>query len=207
MSIYQNYIKPLIDRMVSLILILVLSPIILIIFMVLWIAQGNGLFRQERIGKNNQKFVIYKFKTMNDKKNHRGQLLPDEDRLTGIGSFVRRTSLDELPQLFNIIKGDMSFIGPRPLLVEYLPFYSSEQIKRHSVTPGITGWAQVNGRNSISWDEKFDLDLYYINHQSLALDLKIFFLSFIKILKSEGIEAEGHATMPKFSDYVKEKEE
>ena len=139
-----------------------------------------------------------KFKTMNDAKDASGNLLPDERRLTPVGKFIRKTSLDEIPQLLNVIKGDMSLIGPRPLLVEYLPLYTAEQSRRHEVRPGITGWAQVNGRNAISWERKFELDVYYVDHMSLLLDLKIIILTIKKIFKSEGISQQGHATMPAF---------
>jgi undecaprenyl phosphate N,N'-diacetylbacillosamine 1-phosphate transferase len=203
--IYRSYIKKSIDLVSAIFLLILTIPITLPIIIFLMISlNGKCFFKQERIGKDNQLFMIVKFITMSEVVDENKNLLPDELRITKFGKFIRNTSIDELPQLINILKGEMSFIGPRPLLKEYLPYYSEEQIKRHLVTPGITGWAQVNGRNAISWDEKFELDLYYINHQSFLLDLKISLLSVIKIVKSEGIRAEGHATMPKFSDYRKE---
>ena len=162
---------------------------------------GSPFFIQTRPGKNGDYFNIIKFKTMNDKTDENGELYPDDIRLTTIGKIVRKTSLDELPQLLNVIKGDMSFVGPRPLLPEYLPLYSKEQARRHEVKPGITGWAQVNGRNAISWQEKFKLDVWYVDHQSFILDLKILFKTVKKIFISEGISAEGQATTTRFKGY------
>lgn len=171
----------------------------LIVSILLFIAnQGKPFFFQARPGKNGDIFKVIKFKTMNDKKGPNGELLPDADRLTSVGSFVRKTSLDEIPQLLNVIKGDMSLVGPRPLLVEYLPLYSATQQRRHEVKPGITGWAQVNGRNAISWEQKFTYDVWYVDNISLALDIKILFMTVLKVFKSEGISQDGQATMTKF---------
>tara|TARA_B100000965_G_C19599794_1_gene761947 strand:+ start:3321 stop:3824 length:504 start_codon:yes stop_codon:yes gene_type:complete len=156
------------------------------------------LFYQERPGLNSQPFRMMKFKTMRDSIDDDGNQLPDSMRITKLGAFLRSTSLDELPELWNVLKGDMSLVGPRPLLKEYLPLYSQRQLKRHQVRPGITGWAQINGRNSISWKEKFEFDIWYVENQSLWLDLRILILTFIKVVKREGISAEGEASMPKF---------
>ena len=160
---------------------------------------GKIWFRQERPGKNGVVFRVLKFKTMTDARDHQGNHLGDEHRLTWIGHIVRKTSLDEIPQLFNVLAGDMSIVGPRPLLVEYLPLYSEEQKRRHEVKPGITGWAQVNGRNAIGWQQKFTYDVWYVDHLSFWLDLKILFLTALKVLKAEGISSEGSVTMEKFS--------
>ena len=159
---------------------------------------GKPFFFQKRPGRKEKVFNVIKFKTMNDKKDENGKLLADEDRLTNVGKFVRKTSLDEIPQLINVFKGDMSLIGPRPLLPEYLPLYNSEQKKRHNVKPGITGWAQINGRNTISWKKKFELDVWYVNNISFLTDFKIFFKTFFKVFKSEGINTEGEATTTRF---------
>jgi len=156
------------------------------------------LFRQVRPGLHRKPFVMYKFRTMRDLRDTEGRLLPDEMRLTRVGHILRATSLDELPELFNVLKGEMSLVGPRPLLMEYLELYTPEQARRHEVKPGITGWAQVNGRNAITWEEKFKLDVWYVDNWSLGLDLKILALTLIKVLKREGISADGHATMPEF---------
>ena len=196
---YIKLFKPLFDFLTSSMLLFLLSPIILLLIILLFIAnKGNVFFIQERPGKNEKIFSLMKFKTMNDKKDINGNLLPDIERLTKIGAFVRKTSLDELPQLINVLKGDMSLIGPRPLLVEYLPLYNAEQKKRHNVKPGITGWAQVNGRNSLSWENKFNFDIWYINNISFCLDIKIFLITILKIFKRDGITSETHATMEKF---------
>lgn len=174
-------------------------PIVAVIYTLSRIFVGRVVFFcQPRPGKNGKIFTLYKFRTMSDERDEKGELLPDEMRLHGFGLFLRRTSLDELPQLFNILKGDMSFIGPRPLLVEYLPLYDSSQAKRHLVKPGITGWAQVNGRNAIGWEEKFRLDVWYVENLSFLLDLKIFWMTLVKTIKKEGISQEGCATMEKF---------
>ncbi len=196
---YKNYFKPVVDAILALIFLLILSPVFLFIFTVLFFAnKGRPFFYQERPGKNERIFKVIKFKTMNDKKDENGQLLPDKSRLTKIGGFVRKTSLDEIPQLINVIKGDMSLIGPRPLLVKYLPLYNDFQRRRHDVRPGITGWAQVNGRNAISWKEKFEFDVWYVDHQSFILDIKIFIKTLKKVVRSEGITAKGQATTEAF---------
>ena len=201
---YKNYIKKILDFTIALLGIIVLSPIFITLIIVLFIAnQGKPFFFQVRIGKKEKPFKIIKFRTMNELRNNNGDLLSDDKRLTKIGNFVRKTSLDELPQLFNVLKGDMSLIGPRPLLIEYLPFYNSEQKKRHQVNPGITGWAQVNGRNSISWHEKFNFDIYYVNNISLLLDIKIIIMTLKRVVTKRGIAAIGHATMPRFDELHK----
>lgn len=185
--------------MIALIAFLLLSPIFLGVTLGLTIVNnGKPFFFQKRPGKNEKVFGIVKFKTMSDKKDAQGNLLPDADRMTKIGSFVRKTSLDEIPQLINVLKGDMSLIGPRPLLVQYLPLYNDEQKRRHEVRPGITGWAQVNGRNAISWKQKFELDIWYVNNISFLLDVKIIFLTVKKVFIREGISQEGQATIEAF---------
>jgi undecaprenyl phosphate N,N'-diacetylbacillosamine 1-phosphate transferase len=197
---YKNFIKPLLDKILALILIIVFSPIILITAILIYLKMGRPIiFTQERPGYKGKIFKIYKFRTMTDEKDENGNLLPDEKRLKGIGKVIRSLSLDELPQLFNVLKGDMSFIGPRPLLVEYLPLYNKEQKKRHDVLPGITGLAQVKGRNSISWRKKFKYDVFYVKKVSFCLDLYIIYLTIIKVLKRDGISQEGNATMEKFN--------
>lgn len=197
---YKYFFKRLIDFIVSLIAFIVLLPVFLLVTLFLFIANsGKPFFFQLRPGKNDRIFRIIKFKTMNDRRGRKGNLLPDEERLTSIGKFVRRTSLDEIPQLLNVIKGDMSLVGPRPLLVEYLPLYSKEQKRRHEVRPGITGWAQVNGRNAISWQQKFELDVWYVNHMSFMLDLRILFLTLRKVFIKEGISSGTSVTMEKFT--------
>lgn len=196
---YKNFIKRILDFTLALVLLIVFSPLILIIAIVLKIVQGSVIFKQERPGLNAKIFTIYKFKTMSDERDEKGELLADELRLKPFGKLVRSLSLDELPQLFNVLKGDMSFIGPRPLLVEYLELYNDEQKHRHDLRPGITGWAQVNGRNNISWAKKFELDLYYVKNCSFALDVKIVFLTIIKVLKRSGINKDGKATTSKFN--------
>lgn len=196
---YIKYIKNKIDFSIALVGLFLLLPIVVIVFFGLYIVnEGKPFFFQLRPGKYGKLFKIVKFKTMNDKKDSKGNLLPDEQRLTKIGSFVRKTSLDELPQLVNVLKGDMSIIGPRPLLPEYLLLYNEIQKRRHEVKPGITGWAQVNGRNAISWQQKFEYDVWYVNNLSFYLDIKILFLTLNKVFKSEGISQIGHATMEKF---------
>ncbi len=196
---YKNYIKRILDFTLSLIGFIMLSPIFLIVTVFLAIAnEGKPFFFQVRPGKNGELFKIIKFKTMNDKKDEQGNLLSDEKRLTKVGAFVRKTSLDEIPQLLNVIKGDMSLIGPRPLLPQYLPLYNDEQRKRHNVRPGITGWAQINGRNAISWQQKFEYDVWYVENVSFMLDVKILLLTVKKVFVSEGISQEGQATMEEF---------
>jgi len=203
MALYSKIFKPLVDLVLSLIAFIILSPIFLIVTILLLIAnRGKAFFFQMRPGKNGRIFKVVKFKTMNDKKNANGQLLSDADRLTPIGSFIRKTSLDEIPQLLNVIKGDMSLVGPRPLLIEYLPLYDDIQKMRHDVRPGITGWAQVNGRNAIGWKQKFEYDIWYVNHLSALLDLKIIFMTITKVFKSEGISQEGNVTMERFTGNI-----
>lgn len=188
------------DIVVSFSLFLFLSPLILLLAVLIRLYIGSPiLFKQQRPGLYEKPFFIYKFRTMSDSLDENGNLLPDADRLSAFGRFVRSTSLDELPNLWIILKGDMSFVGPRPLLMEYLPLYNTEQAKRHLVKPGLTGWAQVNGRNAISWEEKFALDVWYVEHQSIWLDLKIIFMTVKKIFLREGISATGEVTMPKFT--------
>lgn len=196
---YRNIFKPVFDFLLALVLILSFSPLIILLIVLLYFFnKKNVFFFQARPGKNEKVFNIIKFKTMTDEKDSSGQLLPDALRLTKMGRFVRKTSLDELPQLINVLKGDMSFIGPRPLLVHYLPLYSEEQRKRHLIKPGITGWAQVNGRNALSWQQKFIFDVYYVENQSFALDFKILLLTVKKVIKSEGINSAGQATTESF---------
>ena len=197
---YKTVFKRVFDFLAALLGLVLLSPIFFIVTIGLYFAnQGKPFFFQSRPGKNGKIFKIVKFKTMNDKKDKEGNLLSDGDRLTKIGAFVRRTSLDEIPQLLNVIKGDMSLIGPRPLLPQYLHLYNEFQNRRHEVRPGITGWAQVNGRNAISWNTKFELDVWYVEHLSFLVDLKILFLTVKKVFVSEGISQEGQATMEVFN--------
>lgn len=192
---YRNYFKTLLDKLLSLLGIVLLSPVFIVVFVVLFFNnKGKVFFVQNRPGKNGKIFKIIKFKTMNDKKDAQGNLLSDADRLSVFGKIVRKTSLDEIPQLINVLLGNMSLIGPRPLLPEYLPLYNDFQKKRHLVKPGITGWAQVNGRNAITWQKKFELDVWYVNNLSFWLDIKIIFLTIKKVFVSEGINAEGEAT-------------
>ncbi|MFC0428830.1 sugar transferase [Chryseobacterium scophthalmum] len=197
---YKNFIKRLFDFSIALLGLIILSPIFVIITIGLYFANnGKPFFFQARPGLNEKIFKIIKFKTMNDKKDSSGNLLSDAKRLTKIGMFVRKTSLDEIPQLINVLKGDMSLIGPRPLLPQYLPLYNEIQKKRHKVRPGITGWAQVNGRNAISWTKKFELDVWYVDNVSLSTDLKVFLTTFKKVFKSEGISQDGQVTMEAFN--------
>ena len=198
---YSHFFKRLFDFLVALLSIVVLSPVIVLISFLLYIKnKGAGIFfTQDRPGKNGIIFKAIKFKTMLDQRDSNGKLLPDKDRLTKVGKFIRSTSLDELPQLFNILLGNMSLIGPRPLLVKYLPLYSPEQFRRHEVKPGLTGWAQINGRNNISWKKKFELDVWYVDNISFALDLKIFFITIKKTLFQEDISKSGEATTEAFN--------
>jgi lipopolysaccharide/colanic/teichoic acid biosynthesis glycosyltransferase len=198
-NFYRKVFKRAADFVGALLLLLVLSPFITGVLFAVWIAnKGQVFFLQERPGLHAKSFRIIKFKTMRDAWDAKGNPLPDEVRLTQVGKMIRSASLDELLQLINVLKGDMSLVGPRPLLVQYLPRYTKEQARRHEVKPGITGWAQVNGRNAISWEEKFILDLEYLDRQSFALDLKILYLTLIKVFKREGISANGEATMSEF---------
>lgn len=192
---YKDYFKPLLDYSVSLLGILVLSPIFIVVFLALFFTnKGKVFFFQKRPGKDEKIFKIIKFKTMNEKRNLNGDLLPDSERLTILGKVIRKTSLDEIPQLINVLKGDMSLIGPRPLLPEYLPLYDEIQKKRHWVKPGITGWAQINGRNAVEWNKKFEFDVWYVENLSFLLDLQIMFLTLKKVIHLEGINREGEAT-------------
>lgn len=196
---YQKYFKRAVDLVLALIALALLSPVFLALLLLLLVAnRGSPLFLQERAGLHGRRFKVIKFKTMNDRRDAQGQLLSDEARLTPLGRFIRHSSLDELPQLLNVLKGDMSLIGPRPLLLEYLPLYDEQQRRRHELRPGITGWAQVNGRNAISWEEKFAYDVWYVDHLSFALDVKILWLTVRKVLSLEGINAPGSATVEKF---------
>ncbi|QQD15388.1 sugar transferase [Sphingobacterium sp. UDSM-2020] len=196
---YKHFLKRVIDFIAALIGLILLSPIFLGVTIWLYFANaGKPFFFQARPGRKEKIFKIIKFKTMNDKKDQEGNLLPDADRLTAIGTFVRKTSLDELPQLINVLKGDMALIGPRPLLPQYLPLYSKNQARRHEVRPGITGWAQVNGRNAISWEQKFDFDVWYVDNLSAIIDIKILYLTAVKVVKREGISAEGVVTAEAF---------
>lgn len=193
-------LKRIFDLSFSLVLLLILFPLfVLIAVLVRFKVGAPGIFRQLRPGFKGEPFYVFKFRTMTNARDAAGNLLPDKERLPAFGAFLRRTSLDELPQLFNVLKGDLSFVGPRPLLMEYLPLYSPVQMRRHNVKPGITGWAQVNGRNAISWEEKFQLDVWYVDHQSFALDIKIIWMTFVKVFRRDGVSAEGHVTMPRFT--------
>jgi lipopolysaccharide/colanic/teichoic acid biosynthesis glycosyltransferase len=194
-----KFIKQLLDRLTALILLILVVPILMVVTILIYFEMGNPtFFKQPRPGKDGHIFNFYKFRTMSNATDINGDLLSDAQRLTALGQFLRKTSLDELPQLVNVLKGDMSFVGPRPLLVEYLDRYTPEQFRRHEVQPGITGWAQVNGRNSLSWEEKFRLDVWYVEHSTLLLDLKIVLLTILKVMKSEGISHSNHVTMEKF---------
>lgn len=199
-------IKRCFDFWVSLVALIFLSLLIVVTTIVVRLKLGSPvLFKQERPGLHGKSFFVYKFRTMTDQKDDKGNLLPDHIRLTKFGKFIRKFSLDELPQLFNVLKGDISLVGPRPLLKEYLPLYTPEQARRHEVRPGITGWAQVNGRNAISWEEKFKLDVWYVDNRSFWLDIKILFMTVLKVFKSEGINQDGQATIEKFKGTSDEK--
>ncbi len=197
---YKNFFKRLFDFLISLTVLLLIGWLLCIIAVLLYFfnERSGVIFSQERPGKDGKIFKILKFKTMNDKRGADGELLPDMQRLTKFGAFLRSTSLDELPQLINVLKGDMALIGPRPLLVDYLPLYSSRQARRHEVRPGMSGWAQVNGRNNLSWGEKFNLDVWYVDHLSLALDVKIIVMTILKVVKRSGINSASDSTMEKF---------
>lgn len=198
---YRKYLKRWLDFVIVFCVLAVIWPILLLV--TLWLHFANkgagAFFTQERPGRNGKIFKVIKFKTMTDERDADGNLLPDAERLTSVGRFVRSTSIDELPQLINVLKGDMALIGPRPLLVQYLPLYSKEQARRHEVRPGITGWAQCHGRNSISWTEKFKLDVWYVDHCSLITDIKVIFITIKKVLLRDGISQEGQATMELFN--------
>ena len=196
---YRMFIKPTLDKILALVLIWLFLPFIIVTALLVFFKIGRPiLFRQVRPGLNENLFSIYKFRTMTNEKDEEGELLSDTKRLTGLGMLLRKTSLDELPQLFNVLKGEMSFVGPRPLLVKYLELYSDEQKKRHSVTSGITGWAQVNGRNAISWEQKFEYDVWYVENQSFLLDMKIMWMTFLKVLKRSDVSSTTSLTMEKF---------
>lgn len=198
-SVYRRFGKRALDLALTLPGLVVATPVMAGVAVAIRLDMGSPvLFRHQRPGKDGRPFVLLKFRTMSDARDDDGNPLPDEQRLTKVGALVRRLSLDELPQLLNVLKGDMSLVGPRPLLMEYLERYSAEQARRHDVKPGITGWAQVNGRNALSWDEKFALDVHYVDHVSLTLDLKILAKTLAKVFRSEGISAAGHVTMPVF---------
>jgi len=197
---YLRLVKPALDVTVASLLLVITFPVLLIVVVLLSIAnRGEIWFIQERPGRNQRPFTLIKFKTMSDRKDGDGQLLPDEKRLTPIGKLIRKLSIDELPQLVNVITGDMSLVGPRPLLTEYLPLYDATQRRRHEVRPGITGWAQVNGRNTVEWKRRFEYDVWYVDNLSFTLDMKIVFLTVIKIFRAEGITSSTSATMEKFS--------
>lgn len=199
--------KRLFDLVVSVLLLILLSPLLIFIALLVWVVHGSPIiFRQQRPGYLGKPFVCYKFRTMSDRRDENGNLLPDEQRLTPLGKFLRSTSLDELPELFNVLRGEMSLVGPRPLLMQYLERYTPEQARRHEVLPGITGWAQVNGRNVLSWEEKFRLDVWYVDHWSFWLDLKILALTLIKVLRREGISSEGYATAPEFMGNLEQRD-
>ncbi len=195
--------KRLFDIIISLILISIFSPLYIIVSILILVKMGSPiLFRQSRPGYKERVFKIYKFRTMSNEKNEQGELIADDKRLFGVGKFIRSTSLDELPQIFNVLKGDMSFVGPRPLLIEYLPLYNKTQKMRHNVLPGITGWAQVNGRNAISWEKKFEYDVWYVNNQSFLLDIKIMWMTFLKVINRSDISSSTAVTMEKFKGSI-----
>ncbi|WP_440706368.1 sugar transferase [Heyndrickxia oleronia] len=197
--------KSIMDILISFLLLVLLFPLIVMIAVLVKFKIGSPIiFKQQRPGLNGRPFYIYKFRSMNDWMDDNGTLLPDDERLTKFGALLRKYSLDELPQLINVLRGELSLVGPRPLLMEYLPLYTKEQAKRHLVKPGITGWAQVNGRNSITWDKKFELDIWYVNNQSILLDLKILWLTIVKVIKTEGIDQTDKVTMPHFKGEVKQ---
>jgi lipopolysaccharide/colanic/teichoic acid biosynthesis glycosyltransferase len=193
-------LKRVFDVSASMMILVILIPVLVLVWLLVLCSHGRPvLYEQCRPGINGAPFRMLKFRTMTNERGSGGELLPDVDRLTSLGRFLRSTSLDELPELWNVLKGDMSLVGPRPLLMEYLPLYTTEQARRHQVRPGITGWAQVNGRNALSWEEKFTLDVWYVDNQSFWLDVKILFLTVAKVFQREGISADGAATMPKFT--------
>ncbi len=192
-------VKRLFDFFVAMVLLFALAPVLIVIALVVVVSLGwPVLFRQQRPGLHGNPFTLYKFRTMKDGYSPTGEALPDGARLTRVGQFLRASSLDELPELFNVLVGNMSLVGPRPLLMEYLPLYTPEQARRHEVRPGITGWAQVNGRNAVSWDDRFEMDIWYVDNRSFMLDIKILWLTVLSVIRREGISQDGHATMPKF---------
>lgn len=201
-------LKRVFDIIISFILLVLLSPVLLIIGLLVAYKLGRPvLFKQVRPGLNKKPFYLIKFRTMTNERGSDGNLLPNEKRMTSFGEFLRSTSLDELPELINVLRGEMSLVGPRPLLMDYLPYFTEEQDKRHKVKPGITGWSQVNGRNAINWDKKLALDVWYVENRTFWLDLKILWMTFFKVLKKEGITYENHVAMPRFDEYVKQKKE
>jgi len=201
--IYKKYLKPIFDKFLAIILILIFSPIMILTALIVYLRIGRPIFfKQVRPTLNEKLFTIYKFRTMTNERDYNGNLLSDDKRLNKLGKFIRKSSLDELPQLFNVLKGEMSFVGPRPLLVEYLELYNDKQKKRHKVTSGITGWAQVNGRNAISWEQKFDYDVWYVEKQSLSLDIKILWLTLLKVINRTGVSSSTSATMEKFKGNI-----
>ncbi len=194
-----NQLKRVIDFILTAPAFIVLSPLFFIIGVLIFFTMGFPiLFKQRRPGLNGRPFYMYKFRTMNDKKDDKGNYLSDADRMTSLGYFLRSTSLDELPELFNVLKGDMSLVGPRPLLMRYMDRYTPEQARRHDVKPGLSGWAQVNGRNTLSWEDKFNLDIWYVDHKSIILDIQIILKTILKVVRRSDISADGHATMPEF---------
>ena len=201
-SLYRRWGKHFIDLVLTILVLIVLAPAMVVIALFVRVKIGSPvIFRQKRPGLSGKPFTFYKLRTMTDARDAQGNSLPDEQRLTSLGRFLRKASLDELPELWNVLKGDMSLVGPRPLLIEYLDRYTPEQARRHEVKPGITGWAQVNGRNAITWEEKFKYDVWYVDNLSLWLDLKIIFMTIIKVIKGEGINQPGQATMEEFLGY------
>ncbi len=204
-SVLERKVKLGFDFVLAGILVILVSPVLLLLCLLVRIQIGTPVFfRQQRPGLKEKPFWIYKFRTMNDERDSRGEMLPDKKRLTKLGLFMRNTSIDELPELINVIKGDMSLVGPRPLLMQYLERYTPRQSRRHEIRPGITGWAQVNGRNAISWEEKFELDVWYVDNQSFWLDIKILWITLLKVLRREGINAAESETMPEFFGQSKE---
>ncbi|MCB0490492.1 MAG: sugar transferase [Cyclobacteriaceae bacterium] len=195
---YRDFLKPAADFFVSFTALVIFMPLILTTALVLFLAQRKIWFVQERPGKDGMPFKLIKFRTMTEERDNQGNLLPDVDRLTRVGKMVRKLSLDELPQLINVVKGEMSFVGPRPWLMEYLPLYNEFQFRRHEMKPGITGWAQVNGRNTVEWNKRFEYDIWYVDNVSFSLDLKILFLTLIKVFKAEGVSSSTSVTMEKF---------
>ncbi|MBA3920876.1 MAG: sugar transferase [Nostocaceae cyanobacterium] len=201
---YTKLVKSILERVVCAIALIILSPVMLVVAIAIYINTGKPIvFTQPRPGKDGRIFTFYKFRTMSDRRDSQGNLLPDEERLTAIGQFLRKSSLDEIPQLWNVLKGDMSFVGPRPLLVRYLERYTPEQARRHEVKPGITGLAQVKGRNAIGWEQKFQLDVWYVDNWSLWLDLKILLLTVLKVVQQEGINQEGYVTSEEFKGQMR----
>jgi len=195
------------DFIASLLGLILLSPLLVVLSLLVWAKLGRPvLFSQVRPGLDGEPFRMYKFRTMSNETDENGNLLSNEDRMTRFGSFLRSASLDELPELFNVLKGDMSLVGPRPLLIEYIPYFTNDQKRRHELKPGITGWAQVNGRNAIGWEKKLELDIWYVNNRTLWLDLKILYLTVKKVIIKDGITHEGSVSMPRFDEYVKQKE-